>query len=235
MRAILFDTETSAKENGEVIELSYCDVYESGNGTIGSKAVVAPPSRSSIFTTRFRPERGMTYGACAVHHILPVHLQHCAPFSSDVLPAADVYIGHNVDFDLAFFPNRTPARTIDTLALFRRFLPAGEHTLSAAYYYVAGMNPAAREIATSAHGAEADVKMTFELLSFLSATFECYTFDALANLSDEARIPTHMTFGKFKGQPVSEVDNGWRGWYRKQPDPDPYLLEAFDRYPYSTR
>lgn len=235
MRAILFDTETSAKENGEVIELAYCDVYESGNGTPGSGVVGAPLSRSSIFTTRFRPERGITFGACAVHHILPAHLQHCDPFSPDMLPAADVYIGHNIDFDLGFFPNRTPARTIDTLALFRRFLPAGEHTLGAAYYYVAGMNPAAREIATSAHGAEADVKMTFEILAFLSAAFECYTFDALANLSDEARIPEFMSFGKFKGQPVANVDPGWRGWYRKQSDTDPYLLEAFDRYPYNPR
>lgn len=44
-----------------------------------------------------------------------------------------------------------------------------------------------------------------------------------------------MAFGKFKGQPVSAVDNGWRGWYRKQTDPDPYLLKAFDRYPFFTR
>ena len=227
MRAILFDTETSAKENGEVLELSYCSVYDPSD--------LGPCGRDSIYTFRFKPERGISFGACAVHHILPADVADCEPFSPDFLPCADIYIGHNVDFDLQFFPNRTPARTIDTLALFRRYLPSGEHTLGAAYYFVAGMNPSARAVAVWAHNAEVDVKMTFEILVFLQNEFECYDLDKLAYRSDEARIPTHMTFGKFKGQPVSAVDNGWRNWYRKQADPDLYLLEAFDRYPFSTR
>ena len=47
--------------------------------------------------------------------------------------------------------------------------------------------------------------------------------------SEEARIPKIMTFGKFKDEPVSKVDRGYANWYRRQPDPDPYLLEAFRR------
>lgn len=224
MRAILFDTETSAKENGEVLELSFCSVYDSSDGS--------QFYRNGIDTFRFKPERGISFGACAVHHILPEDVADCEPFSPDFLPLADIYIGHNVDFDLRFFPNRTPARTIDTLALFRRYLPDGEHTLGAAYYYVAGMNPSARSFARRAHGAETDVQLTFEILCFLQNAFECRSLDELARLSDEARVPTHMSFGKFKGQPINEVDIGWRNWYRRQPDPDPYLLEAFNRFPY---
>ena len=204
MRAILFDTETSAKENGEVIELSYCDVYCDGVDEFGGLNQL---SRGTITTHRFKPERGISFGACAVHHILPADVADCEPFSPDFLPRADIYIGHNVDFDLQFFPNRTPARTIDTLALFRRYLPSGEHTLGAAYYYVAGMNPAARALVRSAHGAETDVHMTYEILVFLQNAFECRSLDELARLSDEARVPTHMPFGKFKGQPINEVDN----------------------------
>lgn len=224
MRAILFDTETSAKENGEVLELSYCSVYDPSD--------LGPFYRNSLNTFRFKPERGISFGACAVHHILPADVADCEPFSPDFLPAADIYIGHNVDFDLQFFPNRTPARTIDTLALFRRYLPSGEHTLGAAYYYVAGMNPAARALVRNAHGAETDVQMTFEVLCFLQNVFECHSLDELARLSDEARVPAHMAFGKFKGQPIHEVDTGWRNWYRRQPNPDPYLLEAFNRFPF---
>lgn len=224
MRAILFDTETSGKENGEVIELSYCDVYGSFDGSRFY--------RSSIDTHRFKPERGISFGACAVHHILPADVADCEPFNPYFLPVADIYIGHNVDFDLQFFPNRTPARTIDTLALFRRYLPSGEHTLGAAYYYVAGMNPAARALVRNAHGAETDVQMTYEILCFLQNAFECRSLDELARLSDEARVPTHMPFGKFKGQPISEVDNSWRNWYRRQPAPDQYILEAFNRFPF---
>lgn len=232
MRAILFDTETSGKENGEVIELSYCDVYCDGVDEFGRLNQL---SRGTITTHRFKPERGISFGACAVHHIIPRDLDDAPPFDLELLPPADIYIGHNVDFDLKFFPNRTPARTIDTLALFRQYSPSAEHNLGAAYYFVAGMNPSARAVAAGAHSAEVDVKMTFEILVFLQNAFECYDLDELAHRSDEARVPTHMTFGKFKGQPVSAVDNGWRGWYRKQTDTDPYLLEAFDRYPYSTR
>ena len=229
MRAILFDTETSAKENGEVIELSYCDVYCDG---VDEFSGLNPISRGTITTHRFKPERGISFGACAVHHIIPSDLVDAPPFDLELLPTADIYIGHNVDFDLQFFPNRTPARTIDTLALFRRYLPAGEHTLGAAYYYVAGMNPAARALVRSAHGAETDVQMTFEVLYFLQNAFECHSLDELARLSDEARVPTHTAFGKFKGQPISEVDNGWRNWYRRQPNPSPYLLEPFNRFPF---
>lgn len=225
MRAILFDTETSAKQNGEVIELSFCSVYD-------DPAASGQFYRNGIDTFRFKPERGISFGACAVHHILPSDLVDAPPFDPELLPPSDIYIGHNVDFDLAFFPNRTPARTIDTLALFRRYLPDGEHTLGAAYYYVAGMNPSARSFARRAHGAETDVQLTFEILCFLQNAFECRSLDELARLSDEARVPTHMSFGKFKGQPINEVDNGWRNWYRRQPDPDPYLLEAFNRFPF---
>ena len=204
MRAILFDTEISAKENGEVIELSYCDVYCDGVDEFNG---LNPISRGTITTLRFKPERGISFGACAVHHILPSDLDDAPPFDLELLPPADIYVGHNIDFDLKFFPNRTPVRTIDTLALFRQYKPSVEHNLGAAYYFVAGMNPDARAVAAGAHSAEVDVKMTFEILVFLQYAFECYDLDELAHRSDEARIPTHMTFGKFKGQPVSAVDN----------------------------
>ena len=94
------------------------------------------------------------------------------------------------------------------------------------------MNPAARALARSAHGAETDVQMTYEILCFLQNAFECRSLAELARLSDEARVPTHMAFGKFKGQPIHEVDTGWRNWYRRQPNPDQYLLEAFNRFPF---
>lgn len=51
----------------------------------------------------------------------------------------------------------------------------------------------------------------------------------LWQFSEECRIPTVFSFGKFKGQPISAADRGCANWYRRQPDPDPYLLEAFRR------
>jgi len=53
--------------------------------------------------------------------------------------------------------------------------------------------------------------------------------ESLYLFSEESRIPTVMTFGKFKGEPISAVDRGYMNWYRRQPDTDPYVLEAFRR------
>jgi exodeoxyribonuclease X len=53
--------------------------------------------------------------------------------------------------------------------------------------------------------------------------------ESLWRFSEDCRIPTRMTFGKHKGKLISEVDAGYVAWYRKQPDQDPYLLEAFRR------
>ena len=53
------------------------------------------------------------------HGVQRIDVRSAAQMREAVFAAfpADVYIGHNIDFDLKFFPNRTPARTIDTLAL----------------------------------------------------------------------------------------------------------------------
>ena len=56
------------------------------------------------------------------------------------------------------------------------------------------------------------------------------TFDELWAWSEDARIPSIMPFGQFQGQPISAVDKGYRAWYHRQPDPDPYILMAFARY-----
>jgi len=50
-------------------------------------------------------------------------------------------------------------------------------------------------------------------------------FEELWEVSELARKPKYMTFGKYKGKLVSEIDRGYRTWLPKQ-DIDPYLRIA---------
>lgn len=222
MNAIIFDTETTAAENGEVIQMAYRDVRILEHGLTSMKA--------ELFN--YKPKGEIMPGAMATHHIIEQDLEHAPPFNPSDLPVADFYIGHKVDFDMQFYPDRT-GRRICTLAMARRIWPSAEHTLGALFYWLHEDKRVAQNLAKNAHAADVDVWICFYVLRHIVQCVEgLETLEDLANFSDECRIPTHMSFGKFKGQPVSSVDNGWRSWYKKQDAPDPYLLEAFRRQPY---
>ena len=45
-------------------------------------------------------------------------------------------------------------------------------------------------------------------------------------LSELARIPTVMTFGKHKGTPIKDVPADYKRWLLGQADIDPYLQKA---------
>lgn len=226
MRAIIFDTETTDQKDGEVIELAFCDViFDPVQGEL---------FRSAVSSFRYKPQRPISFGAMAVHHILPSDLDSCPAFTTNDLPAADVYIGHNVDFDRAFYPQCADAATIDTLVLSRKLWPDDSHTLGAMTYRLNPHYESARQALKNAHEAAADVVLTYQLLRGIYHTLHCPDLQAFIHASDEARVPSIMPFGKFKGQPISAVDNGWRAWYKKQSDQDPYLLEAFRLYPYGS-
>ena len=52
------------------------------------------------------------------------------------------------------------------------------------------------------------------------------TWDEVWKLSEIARVPTVMMFGKHKGTPIREVPNDYKQWLLRQPDVDPYLATA---------
>lgn len=214
--AIIIDTETTDKEGDlEVIEMACCDY---GN-----------PKDS--FRQLYRPERGIKYGALAVHHILPSDLVRCLPSSSaqtDV-PLVDYWIGHNIDFDWKALGS-PPVKRICTLALARRLWPElDSHTLVACMYFTQGVNDQTRKIVKGAHSALDDVYMCNQVLMAIINFLGTTNLHNLWEESEDARIPRTMTFGKHKGKTIAEVDRGYSNWYRKQSDPDPYLLEAFKR------
>lgn len=225
MLAIVIDTETTDKEptTCEVVETAFREFAFDPNHPI------SPATRHLYGYTR-----DLKWGAMAAHHILPEELAGLPPFNKDSfchdVGAIDFWIGHNIDFDWTAVGSPRHPHRICTLAMARDLWPQlDSHTLTALIYFTQGASPETRERLKSAHSAVADVIFCEEILRVIIAEKGITNFEALYAYSEESRIPKVMRFGKFRDQPVTNVDRGYANWYRRQPDPDPYLLEAFRR------
>lgn len=216
--AIFLDTETTDTDEPEVVQLGWLDHGD------GSKFGYS-------FERLYAPAKSISWGAMAVHHILPSDVAGLEPHTEaprDV-PPVDFWIGHNIDFDWKAL-GQPPVRRICTLALCRSLFPETKsHTLSAMAYFLLGAKPEVRELVRQAHGALADVKLCALIYAEIVKVIKADYLPDVWELSEEARIPKIWTFGKFKGEPIEKADRGYANWYRRQPDPDPYLLEALRR------
>lgn len=225
MQAIVMDTETTDKEplTCEVVESAYREF------SFDPLHPVDPAVRRL-----YGYARDLKWGAMAAHHILPEEVSGLPLFNRDQfcfdVGRATYWIGHNIDFDWAAVGAPKEPRRICTLAMARDCWPQlDSHTLTSLVYFTQGASPETRERLRSAHSATADVIFCEELLRVIIAEKSITNLEQLYAYSQEARIPKSMTFGKFKGKSVMEVDRGYANWYRRQESPDQYLLEAFRR------
>ncbi len=239
MRAIVFDTETTGTdhEQDQVIEAAHIELPTTPEAFNG----VRDPSTLPGYHDRFKPSVPIRFGAQATHHILLSDLAGCLDSDQFAFPAdVDFLIGHNIDFDWRMV-KQPDVKRIDTLALSRWLFPElDSHTQSAMIYYIASLYDRgewARDILQGAHSALADVRNCAILLRFLILEIErrdndstVGSWEVLWLISENARIPTVMGFGKYKGDPIDRtLDPGYVRWYRGQSDTDPYYLEAFKR------
>lgn len=220
MSAVVIDTETTGFDAPEVIELAWANWTDDEAAAFGE-------------CHRYKPSKPIDWGAMAVHNIIPADLEGKPPSiqAFDDRPAARFWIGHGIDFDWRAL-GEPPVHRICTLAMSRHlWSEVDSHSLSAMTYFLAEDKAVARDKVRGAHGARADVLMTAELLRTICAVAKLDPMDLpkLHAFSEDARVPRIMTFGKFKGQPVSNVDRGYMNWYSRQPDIDPYVMEAFRR------
>lgn len=226
MSAIIYDTETTGFKSADIIEAAWLRVES--------------PQKLAVtesFEKRYKPSQPIQLGALATHHILEEELEDCDPSTWHSLPDDIEYlIGHNIDFDweVSGKPN---VRRICTLALARKYFPQlDSHKQTALVYYFHPHDQAhAREMIKNAHSALADVHMCNLVLGFIIERIEEVTgqriesWDELWALSEDARIPEFMTFGKHAGQRIEDVPVTYVQWYRKQENTDPYLIQAFKR------
>lgn len=222
--AIILDTEATTNKDTperplEVIELAWIPLSP-GDALSGG------------FSRRYKPKLQSTFGATAVHHILPSDLADCAPSAQapQDVPPAKYWIGHNIDFDWKALGSPSGVKRICTLALSRSLWPECDaHNLSAMMYFTQGCKPEVRERLRSAHAATDDCEFVLTILQTIMAVTKTRDLEGLHELSEEARIPKIWTFGKFKDQPISAADRGYASWCARQADFDPYYIVALKR------
>ena len=223
MYAHIFDTETTGFNEPQIIQAA-------------SQLIKIDGTYGPLFTKFYRNTKQIELGAMATHHIVSSSLQAYEPWEASEFPSyvSDGYmIGHNVDYDWEVV-GKPDVKRICTLAMARTFWPTlDSHSQSALMYYAYGEE--ARPLVQGAHNAEQDVWNLTQLWGklFLPEIIRrlghLISWKQVWALSEDCRIPRVMPFGKYKGQPVNDVDRGYIQWYFRQTDQDPYLVAAFTR------
>ncbi|MDM1019667.1 DUF3820 family protein [Acinetobacter sp. VNK23] len=221
MSAIILDTETNSM-NGYPIEIAYVPCsFEEGTLFIEKKYA---------FDEYFSCPEPINYGAMAVHHILESDIAGKPSYETFRLPAGVQYIiGHNVDYDIQAIKLADKdfnAKAICTLALSKMVWPDDAHNLSALIYKLTGGSEKARESIRNAHNAKQDILLTGVLLKQICKILAIKDMQSLYLFSEQARIPTHLTFGKHKGKAIKDIPADYVVWLLKQDDLDPYLRKA---------
>lgn len=238
IKVAILDTETTGTDHEEdqVIELAHITLPASPAEFMGSDVL-----ELQHYHERFMPDVEIKLGAQAVHNIVLSDLEDCQPSSNLWIEehGIDLMIGHNIDFDWRMLGEPEVAR-ICTLAISRFLFPETDsHTQSAMLYMIArrqGREADMRERLKNAHAALDDIRNCAVLLKFLlreaaKAGHDVSSWQAVYELSQTARIPTVMGFGKHKGTKIElgQLDPSYVQWYRRQAETDSYYLEAFKR------
>ena len=214
--AIIFDTETTGRTGAVLIEAAWLELNS-----------LSPFKTSNPFNQRYNPGRKIELGALATHHILDEELINCPDASTfNISSHINCIIGHNIDYDWNVIgqPN---VKRICTLALARNVWPdLDAHNQSALLYFLDRHN--ARDKLKNAHLALADVENCAFILEKIVNKLEIATIEELWNVSEQARIPSHMTFGKHKGVAIVDIPRDYKAWLLSQDNVDMYLKKALE-------
>ena len=150
-KAIIFDTETHAKDNPIICEAAF----------IGLDV-------ECVYNQRFNPGVPMTLGALSTHHITDEMVADCPLASEFSLPESVRYIiGHNSDFDWNAI-GKPDVKRICTMALARCYwTELDSHTQSSLLYYF--FPSEAKERIKEAHSALVDVLNLKDILNAMKA------------------------------------------------------------------
>lgn len=89
-KTIIFDTEATGIKEPILIKAAWVELESLDSFTVNNP-----------FVQRYTPDKLITLGALATHHIMDEELVDCPSAASFTLPGyVDYIIGHNVDFDL---------------------------------------------------------------------------------------------------------------------------------------
>lgn len=220
MNAIIFDSETTGLKDPQMVEGAYLKLAD-----IQTLEVVEE------FLQRYKPSNPIELGALATSHIYDEELVDCPPHTEFAIPEGTTYIiGHNVDYDWGVI-GQPDVKRICTQALSRALWPdADSHSQSAMIYL--HYRAQAREMLQGAHAALDDVRncrmllITILLELNLRNGVAVSSFEKLWEISEEARIPTVIRFGKHAGSKIADIPADYKRWMLAQDNVDPYLRKA---------
>ena len=233
MTTYILDTETTGLIEPHMTEAAY-SIVKINDGKV---AVLQAPRAK-----RFNPLKEISLGSMAISHICDEDVADEPPHTAFKLPSSVEYlIGHNIDFDMAVLKNAGVTHTpklICTNAMANYLLPTLEsHKLVSLLYHF--HREVARAQAKDAHAAIADIYFTELVLGSLIdlANEQGHVItdvDSLYEFSQMARIPTHLSFGKHKGEAIADLATssegaGYLKWLLKQDSVDPYLAQACEQ------
>jgi exodeoxyribonuclease X len=125
-------------------------------------------------------------------------------------------------------------KRICTQALSRALWPdADSHSQSAMIYL--HYRAQAREMLQGAHAALDDVRNCRMLLIVILMELNLRngvavsSFEKLWEISEEARIPTVIRFGKHAGSKIADIPADYKRWMLAQDNVDPYLRKALTK------
>lgn len=227
MKTYILDTETTGFNNPHMTEVAY-SIIDIKDG----KVVVLQEPKSK----RYNPCKPIELGSMAVCHITDEDVANEPPHTDFRLPNNVGYlIGHNIDYDMSVLRNAGVThepKLICTQAMAYRLMPdLDSHKLTALLYHF--HYEVARAEAKDAHAAVIDIHFTQLVLQSLidEAIIQGHKIDTVEDLyqfSELARVPTHMPWGKYKGEALSSLaidDPGYLHWVVKNADDD-YLVKA---------
>lgn len=219
--AIILDTETTGMVEPQVIELAWM-------------AVDHPQSMNCTqsFHSFYKPSKPVELGALSTHNIIEEDYENAPPTSELKLPGGIKYmIGHNIDYDWGALGEPQCLR-ICTLALSRHIFPdIDAHNQTAMMYHLHDDKKWVREAVKQAHSALHDVDNCSFVLAGLIDELErrgtiIRSWRQLWELSEKARIPTKIGFGKHKGMLIKDLPRDYVSWCLRQTDMDPYFIKA---------
>uniref|UniRef100_UPI0015D249E7 3'-5' exonuclease n=1 Tax=unclassified Acinetobacter TaxID=196816 RepID=UPI0015D249E7 len=169
----------------------------------------------------------------ATHHILEADIAGKPSFDTFKMPQDVQYlVGHNIDYDIKAIQRCQPDFTVKgicTLALCRMVWPDLEtHNLSAMYYHCMTDLELARKHLRHAHNAKADIYFTGVILKTLVEQLGIKDMSSLHVMSEAARIPKKINFGKHRGTAIKDLEPSYVSWLLRQDELDPYLRKALE-------
>lgn len=238
-RVFIADTECTGADAAadQVIELATMDLPGAPEAFVKAKL-----EDLVTFHSLYGYDCPMSLGALVAHRINPAELEGLPKFERATGSGLRGYmIGHNVDFDSEFLDNQGCSR-ICTLAMARTLFPGiDSHSQSAVLLHISRLTKRgeawALDLIKNAHRADADVMNCARILKYMiwlimkdNPVKGELSWEDVYQFSLDARIPKVMTFGKFKGVEVQDVEPSWAEWYAKQDNADKYVLSAFRKH-----